>query len=167
MFFSRAISTSFLPSSCWRSAMRRSYCCTVLSSAKSSGPRSRKALFQSATELKWMPYSLAICPGIFSPVRASMTTWNLNLAEYRFLAMTDTSSWRSPGRSVNQLRSGSTLQYPSVQLLGVSTVCHHIGLIQSLPVTDPALFIWTTVTGNPPPCPKQSPAEAGPLSGCG
>ena len=90
-FFSSAISTSFFPSSCSRLAMWRSYCCTVLSSANSSGPFSRNCFFQRPTELGWMPYSLPIWPGVFSPASASRTTWNFNFGDYRFLAMTGAS----------------------------------------------------------------------------
>ena len=68
-FFRSAISTSFLPSSCSRSRMRRSYSLIVVSSAKTSGARSMKRRFQSPTEFGCTPYALATWPGVLSPSR--------------------------------------------------------------------------------------------------
>src|SRR3972149_4808661 len=121
-FFNRAISTSFLPSNCSSSARRRSYCCTVPSCAKPSAPRSRNSFFHSPTEFGWMPYCLAIWPGVFSPLSASNTTWNFNFGEYCFLFMANGSFLSSPGRSLPQLPKTSTPHYPDVQDSGVSTI---------------------------------------------
>jgi len=66
--------------------MRRSHSWTVLSSAKISALCSGSRFFHRPAELAWMPHGLAIWPGFFSPVTASMATWHLCLGEYRFLA---------------------------------------------------------------------------------
>src|SRR3990172_4094693 len=121
-FLSRAISTSFLPSNCSSSARRRSYCWTVPSWAKTSAPRSRNSFFHSPTEFGWMPYCLAIWPGVFSPLSASSTTWNFNFGEYCFLLMANGSFLTSPGRSLPQLPKTSTPHDQNVQDSGVSTL---------------------------------------------
>ena len=54
-------STSFLPSSCSRSRMRRSYSLTVVCSAKISGARSMKHRFHSPTEFGCNPVRLVGC----------------------------------------------------------------------------------------------------------
>src|SRR5690606_12669064 len=81
-FFRSAISTSFLPSSCSRSRIRRSYSRTVESSAKISGPFSRNCFFQSPTEFGCTSYAFATCASDLSSVRTSRTTWNLSFGEY-------------------------------------------------------------------------------------
>lgn len=83
---------------------------TVLSSVNSSRPRSRKVFFHNPTEFGWMPYCLAIWPGVFSPLSTSRTTWKFSFGEYRFLVMTVASSRRSLDRSVPQVRRRLTPQ---------------------------------------------------------
>src|SRR5688572_19154111 len=83
-FFKRAISTSFLPNNCSRSAIRCSYSATVPFWLKISGPLSNKVCFQLLTVLGWTWYAFATCPGVFVPCNISRTTWNFNLGLYRF-----------------------------------------------------------------------------------
>lgn len=70
-FFTTAISTSFLPSSCSNSAIRLSYSCTAEPLAKITGPLSRNCRFQIPTVLAWTPYALATWPGVLSSVSTS------------------------------------------------------------------------------------------------
>jgi hypothetical protein len=56
----------------------------MLSWAKMSGPFSWNVLFQVLTVLGWIPYTLATCAAVLSPVSSPITTWNLSFAEYRF-----------------------------------------------------------------------------------
>ena len=127
--FSRAISTSFLPTSCSNCRIRRSTSYTVPSSENNYAPRSRNSFVQSPTELGWMPYCLAICPGVFSPASASTssrcpygsTIWNFTFGEYLFLAMASASLRHSPGRSPPHFPTRSTPHYSRVQLKGVIT----------------------------------------------
>jgi len=41
-----------------------------------------KVFFQALTVLGWIPYTLATCAVVLSPVNNSVTTWNFNFIEF-------------------------------------------------------------------------------------
>jgi len=72
-----AISNSFFPNSCFSFAIRRSYSVIMLSRGKTSAHFFRKAFLQALAVFGWMPYALAACAAVFSPLNNSSTIWNL------------------------------------------------------------------------------------------
>jgi hypothetical protein len=60
-------------------------------------------------------------PKLLSPVNTSRITWNLTLAEYRYLAMTRTCFGGNLGHNFHHLFGSSTPQYPSVRFNGISS----------------------------------------------
>lgn len=71
-----------------------------------------------------MPYSLAFCLGVFSPARASNTTWDSTFGEYLFLTLASASLRHNPGCSLPHIPTGSTSHHSRVQLPGVMTGPH-------------------------------------------